>query len=77
MPGIASHLNGGGAAFDSEIFAIMEDAYRRACNSITAPLSVRKVIAEKILDLTKGGARDPRALCHETLASMHIVGACE
>ena len=77
MPSIVSHLNGGGAAFDSEIFVIMEDAYRRACNSITAPLSVRKVIAEKILELTEGGARDPRALCQQTLAYMKIVGECD
>ncbi|MET0278743.1 MAG: hypothetical protein ABW198_10465 [Pseudorhodoplanes sp.] len=77
MPTMSSHLNGGGAALDSEIFAIMEDAYRRVCNSITAPLSVRKVIAEKILELTSGGARDPRALCHDTLAFMHMQGDCE
>ncbi len=55
----------------------MEDAYRRVCNSITAPLSVRKIIAEKILELVEGGQRDPRTLCHETLASMQIVGDCE
>ncbi len=77
MPSFISHLNGGGTAISAEIIDIMEDAYRRVCNSITAPLSVRKVIAEKILELTSGGQLDPRTLCHETLASMHIVGDCE
>jgi hypothetical protein len=77
MPTIRSQLNGGGAGLSSEIFAIMEDAYRRACNSITAPLSVRKVIAETILNLIEGGERDPRTLCHQALASMQIVGGCD
>jgi hypothetical protein len=77
MSNMASHLNGGGAAFSSDLLALMEDAYRRACNSITAPLSVKKLIAEKILELTKGGELDPHILCREALASWHIDGKCE
>jgi hypothetical protein len=77
MPNITSHFNGGGAAFSSELLALMEDAYRRTCNSITAPLSVRKLIAEKILELAKGGERDPHTLCCKVLASWQIDGKCE
>jgi hypothetical protein len=77
MPNFATHINGGGAAFSSDILAIMEEAYRRACDSITAPLSVRKLIAEKILELTKGGELDPRTLCHKALAAWQISGNCD
>jgi hypothetical protein len=77
MSSFASHLNGGGAAFSSDLLALMEDAYRRACDSITAPLSVKRLIAEKIMELVKGGERDPHTLCRQTLAAWHIDGECE
>jgi hypothetical protein len=77
MSNLASHFNGGGAAFSSDLLALMEDGYRRACDSITAPLSVRKLIAEKILELAKGGELDPHTLCRKALASWHIDGKCE
>lgn len=77
MTTFASHLNGGGAAFSSDILALMEEAYRRACDSITAPLSVKKLIAEKILELTKAGELDPHTLCRKALASWNIDGKCD
>lgn len=76
MSTFASHFNGGGAAISSEMLALMDEAYRRACNSINAPLSVQKLIAEKILELTRGGELDPHTLCRETLAAWHIDGTC-
>ncbi len=77
MPSIVLHLNGGGAVFGPDITAIMEDAYRRACNSVTASMSVKKVIAGRIFELTELGERDPRKLCHSALAALSIKGACE
>lgn len=77
MPTIAHHLNGSGAHFSSDIFAIMEDAYQRACKSLNAPLSVKKFLADAIFELTKKGERDPEVLCHKALASMLVEGECK
>ena len=77
MPTLAHHLNGNGAHFGPEIFTIMEDAYRRACKSLTAPLSVKKFLADAIFELTEKGERDPEILCRKALASMSIEGECK
>jgi hypothetical protein len=77
MPTIAHHLNGSGAHFGPEAFAIMEDAYQRACQSLNAPLSVKKFLADAIFELTQQGERDPEILCHKALASMSIEGECK
>ena len=77
MPTIAHHLNGSGIHFAPETIAIMEDAYQRACRSLTAPLSVRKFLADTILALTQKGERDPEILCHKALAAMLIEGECK
>ena len=77
MPTIAHHLNGNGAHFGPEIFAIMEDAYQRACKSLNAPLSVKKFLANTIFELTQKGERDPKILCQKALRSMFVKGKCE
>ena len=77
MSSIAPYLNGGGSFFDSTVTAIMEDAFRRACRSITATLSVKTIIAETIFEMTKAGERSPQKLCHETLAHLQMKSDCE
>jgi hypothetical protein len=77
MPTIAHHLNGNGAVFGPDINVIMQDAYQRACNSVTASMSVKKVLAGRIFELTELGERDPQKLCHEALATLHVKGACD
>ena len=77
MPTIAHHLNGSGAHFGSDVFAIMEDAYQRASKSLNGPLSVRKFLAKEIVELTQQGERDPEILCQKALASMLIESECK
>jgi hypothetical protein len=77
MPTIAHHLNGSGARFGPDISAIMEDAYQRACKSLNAPLSVKKLLADAIFQLTQKGERDPEILGHKALASMLVEGECK
>ena len=77
MSRIAHHLNGSGAIFTPEINAMMEDAYQRTCRSLTAPLSVKKALADKIFQLTQNGERDPKTLCHEALAFLSLGGECK
>jgi hypothetical protein len=76
MPSITHHTNGAGE-FDPDILLIMEDAYQRVCRSITATLSVKRVIAKRIVELIQEGERDPHTLCRKSLAGMDIDGKCE
>ena len=77
MSSIVPYLNGGRSFFDSTVTAIMEDAFRRACRSITATSSVKTIIDETIFELTKAGECSPHKLCHETLAHLQMKGDCE
>ena len=62
------------AAFDPEAISVMADAYERVLNSLDMqpPKSVREVIAARIISMARGGERDPRKLCEESLAVLGV-----
>ncbi len=61
------------AAFDPEAISVMGEAYERALEScgVTAPTSVREVIATRIISMARAGERDPIKLCAESLAALN------
>jgi hypothetical protein len=61
MPSITLYTNGAGD-FEPQILLIMEDAYQRVCRSITATASVKQIIAKRIVELIRGGERDPHTM---------------
>jgi hypothetical protein len=76
MPSITHYTNGAGE-FEPDVLLVMEDAYQRVCRSIIASLSVKRVIAKRIVELIHQGERDPHTLCRKSLADMDIDGKCE
>jgi hypothetical protein len=60
------------AAFDPEAITAMSEAYERALKTfeISAPNSVKEVIASRIISTARTGERDPTKLCDESLAAL-------
>jgi len=73
VPTISNYIQGL-TVFGPEIISVMGDAYERALKSFPtpAPKCVREVIAARIIDMAKTGESDPRKLCDESLAALHV-----
>jgi hypothetical protein len=66
--------------FSSQLLAIMEDAFGRACKSLQdsgQPKLVQEIIASRIIRLAQSGERDPRKLCEDAVRGLGMHSECE
>lgn len=63
-------------AFDPDTIRLMGAAFDDVCRALAADRRdlASRLIARKIIDLTRAGARDRAQLCHETLAYFGLDG---
>jgi hypothetical protein len=62
-----------GAAFDYDATRAMGEAFDRACHSlhdIGQPALVREIVARRIIEVARGGERDPDELCARALQAL-------
>ena len=63
------------ASSDPKVIDVMNSAYGKACRMLHdkgQPALVQEVIARRIMEMTKGGERDPNRICQRVLADLGL-----
>jgi hypothetical protein len=71
MAGIIPFFRGG--AFDYDATQAMGEAFDRVCHclhDIGQPALVREIVARRIIEVARGGERDPDELCARALRAL-------
>jgi hypothetical protein len=61
------------ASSDPKVIDVMNNAYAKACRMLHdkgQPALVQEVIARRIAEIVKTGARDPNLICQRVLADL-------